>query len=121
MKKYIKLSILTAFVALFVGCDSFLDREPLDQVTPQMYFRTVDDLAAYTINNYSFQTVTSNYGLNLFGIDNHTDNQAGTGYPVFWQPGEKKCLQAVVVGTGVISVLTTISSRMYYQNMKLMK
>ena len=96
MKKYIKLSILTAFVALFVGCDSFLDREPLDQVTPQMYFRTVDDLAAYTINNYSFQTVTSNYGLNLFGIDNHTDNQAGTGYPVFWQPGEKK----VPSGTG---------------------
>lgn len=90
MKKYIKLSILSAIVVLFIGCDSFLDREPLDQVTPQMYFRTVDDLAAYTINNYTFQTVNSNYGLNLFGIDNHTDNQAGTGYPVFWQPGEKK-------------------------------
>ncbi|HOO95276.1 MAG TPA: RagB/SusD family nutrient uptake outer membrane protein [Proteiniphilum sp.] len=83
------LSLITIII-LLGSCDSFLDREPLDQVTPQMYFRTVDDLAAYTINNYSFETVTSGYGINFFGIDNHTDNQAGTGYPIFWQPGEKK-------------------------------
>ncbi len=90
MKKYIKLSIFALLVALLAGCNAFLDREPLDQVTPQMYFRSADDLSAYTIRDYPFTTVTGNYGINLFGIDNHTDNQAGTGYPTFWQPGQKK-------------------------------
>lgn len=90
MKKYIKLFVFAILVGFLSGCNDFLDREPLDQVTPQMYFRSAEDLAAYTIRDYPFTTVTSSYGINLFGLDNHTDNQAGTGYPVYWQPGEKK-------------------------------
>ena len=90
MKKYIKLLFLSLIIATLSSCNDFLDREPLDQVTPQMYFRSADDLAAYTIRDYPFTTVTSAYGINLFGLDNHTDNQAGTGYPTFWQPGQMK-------------------------------
>lgn len=90
MKKYLKLSILASVAIVFIGCNPFLDREPLDKPIPQLYFRTADDLAAYTIKNYSFITVDGAYGINLFGRDNHTDNQAGTGYPDFWQPGQKK-------------------------------
>lgn len=90
MKKYIILLVLTLFVGMLTSCDDFLDREPLDQVTPQMYFKTAEELSAYTIRDYPFTTVTNAYGINLFGLDNHTDNQAGTGYPVFWQPGQKK-------------------------------
>lgn len=90
MRKYIILSVIAVLTGVLQSCDDFLDREPLDQVTPQLYFRTVDDLAAYTINDYPFVTVTSSYGINYFGIDNHTDNQAGTGYPAYWQPGQKK-------------------------------
>lgn len=90
MRKYIKLLFVALFIATLSSCDDFLDREPLDQVTPQMYFRSAEDLAAYTIRDYPFTTVTSAYGINLFGLDNHTDNQAGTGYPTFWQPGQKK-------------------------------
>lgn len=90
MRKYIKLLFVALFTATLSSCNDFLDREPLDQVTPQMYFRSADDLAAYTIRDYPFTTVTGSYGINFFGIDNHTDNQAGTGYPTFWQPGQKK-------------------------------
>ncbi|MDO5664730.1 MAG: RagB/SusD family nutrient uptake outer membrane protein [Bacteroidia bacterium] len=96
MKKYIKLFILVCAAVIFTGCNDFLDREPLDKPTPQLFFRTVDDLSAYTIKDYPFTTVTDSYGINLFGLDNHTDNQAGTGYPDFWQPGQKK----VPSGTG---------------------
>lgn len=90
MKKYIKLFAIAILGLAMSGCNDFLDREPLDEVTPQMYFKSADDLAAYSINSYTFVTVTKNYGINLFGIDNHTDNQAGTGQPTFWQPGQKK-------------------------------
>lgn len=95
MKKFIYILSVILAVGL-VGCNDFLDREPLDKVTPPMYFGTADELAAYTIRDYPFTTVTGSYGINLFGIDNHTDNQAGTGYPTFWQPGQKK----VPTGTG---------------------
>lgn len=90
MRKNIKLLFIALFAIGISSCDDFLDREPLDKVTPQMYFGSVEDLAAYTIRDYPFTTVTNAYGINLFGLDNHTDNQAGTGYPAFWQPGEKK-------------------------------
>ena len=32
----------------------FLDREPLDNVTPEAFFWSESDLAAYTIKQYSF-------------------------------------------------------------------
>lgn len=90
MRKHIALSLLVVAATLMSSCNSFLDREPLDKVIPKMYFKTADDLAAYTVNNYSFQTVGSAYGIEIFGYDNYTDNQAGPDYPIFWQPGEKK-------------------------------
>ncbi len=39
-------------------------------------FSAEADLAAYAINNYKFVTVDDKYGINLFGKDNDTDNQA---------------------------------------------
>lgn len=58
------------------SCNDFLDREPLDKVTPEKFFSAEADLAAYAINNYKFVTVDDKYGINLFGKDNDTDNQA---------------------------------------------
>lgn len=72
------------------GCNDFLDREPLDKVIPEKYFASESDLAAYTINAYPFETVTDAYGINYFGKDNDTDNQATGDYPAFWIPGQKK-------------------------------
>ena len=47
-------------------------------------------MAAYTINAYPFETVTDAYGINFFGKDNDTDNQASGDSPEFWIPGQKK-------------------------------
>lgn len=77
MKKHIKLlTIGTLLLGGLTGCNDFLDREPLDKVIPEKYFASESDLAAYTINAYPFETVTDAYGINFFGKDNDTDNQA---------------------------------------------
>lgn len=91
MKIYIKLFAMgSLLLSGLTGCNDYLDREPLDKVIPEKYFISESDLAAYTINAYPFVTVNGDYGINLFGKDNDTDNQAGTGIPSFWSPGLKK-------------------------------
>ncbi len=49
-----KINISTVFVALFAflafsACDDFLDRKPLDQVSPEAYLNSEADLASYPI------------------------------------------------------------------------
>lgn len=91
MKKQISIFALsTLLIGGLSSCNDFLDREPLDKVTPSDFFTSAQDLAAYTIKQYSFNTVTGNYGINLFGQDNNTDNQAGNGAPSFWIKGQTK-------------------------------
>lgn len=91
MKRYIQLFTLGAFlVGGFTSCNDFLDREPLDKVIPEKFFSTEEELAAYAINNYNFETVDGSYGLTFFGKDNDTDNQVSGGSNNFWVPGNKK-------------------------------
>lgn len=91
MKIYIKLfAIGTLLAGGLTSCNDYLDREPLDKVIPEKYFIAESDLAAYTINAYPFVTVDGAYGINLFGKDNDTDNQASESSPAFWIPGQKK-------------------------------
>lgn len=86
---------------LVASCDDFLDREPLDQVTPEKYFTLEEDLAAYTINLYPFaSTPPGAYGIGVFGYDNGTDNQAAAWQSNFWMPGEKKVPDKVYGGSG---------------------
>lgn len=91
MKNYIQyLTIGALLMGSLTSCNDFLDREPLDKVTPEKFFSAEADLAAYAINNYKFVTVDDKYGINLFGKDNDTDNQASGTSNSFWIPGEKK-------------------------------
>ena len=91
MKTYIKVFTIGAFMlGGLTSCNDFLDREPLDKVIPEKYFSAEADLSAYAINNYRFKTVESGYGIQIFGHDNDTDNQAGEGNPSFWLPGQKQ-------------------------------
>lgn len=78
--------VIFAFLGL-VACNDFLDREPLSKVTPEAYFSTENDLATYTISQYSFPT-HGGWGLGTFSYDNHTDNQASAGSSNIWVPGE---------------------------------
>lgn len=91
MKKYIQyMAVGALLMGGLTSCNDFLDREPLDKVTPERFFTSEADLAAYAINNYKFTTVTSSYGLNYFGLDNDTDNQATGSSNTFWIPGERQ-------------------------------
>ena len=119
MKKHIKLlTIGTLLLTGLTGCNDFLDREPLDKVIPEKYFASESDLAAYTINAYPFETVTDAYGINFFGKDNDTDNQASDGSPAFWIPGQKKVPSGEGEWTGAKYELAIISLTTLCQNSK---
>lgn len=96
MKRYLYILLSTFFLLPLGSCDDYLDKTPLSDVTPASFFRSEADLAAYTINYYSFDNVigNGNYGVSFLANDNGTDNQAGVDYSTFWVPGEWK------VGTG---------------------
>lgn len=75
-KYFTGVCLLTGMFALN-SCNDFLDREPLDSVTPQAYLNNENDLAAYAINAYNFST-HSGWGLGTMTGDNHTDNMCTT-------------------------------------------
>ncbi|SKB71874.1 Starch-binding associating with outer membrane [Salegentibacter holothuriorum] len=94
-KKYIKSVCLLFAVVFMTSCevDDFLDREPLSDVTPNDYLNREADLAAYTIARYNFPT-HGGWNIGTFGRDNHTDNQATSGYSRIWAPGEWRVPQS---------------------------
>ena len=75
------------------GCNKFLDRPPLSNVTPNEYLKSEADLAAYTIARYNFPT-HGGFNVGTFGNDNGTDNQASSGYSTQWVPGEWRVPQS---------------------------
>ena len=77
ISKNIALSCIAMGGLLLSSCNDFLDREPLDAVTPTQYFNAEADLAAYTISYYNFPT-HGGWGVGTLNIDNGTDNQATT-------------------------------------------
>lgn len=87
-----KISFLLATGALLSlsSCNDFLDREPLDKITPEAYFKTEGDLAAYTIKQYNFASF-KDFNLSILKDDDNTDNQAASsGSTGLWVPGEKR-------------------------------
>ena len=85
-------AVLLAFTAL-VSCNKYLDREPLSNITPSSYLWNEADLAAFTIARYNFPT-HGGFNVGTFGNDNHTDNQAASGYSTRWVPGELRVPQS---------------------------
>lgn len=82
MKKIIKNIFgisLTLFGAasLLVSCNDFLDRPPLDQISPENYYKTADQLGTFTWNYYG-SIFPNNIGwwAGVATFDNGTDNQA---------------------------------------------
>lgn len=82
------LSILVIGGLMTTSCNKYLDRAPLSQVTPSDYLNTEADLATYTLTRYTSFPTHSGWGIGTFANDNHTDNQATTGYNTRWTPGE---------------------------------
>lgn len=58
--------------------DNFLDRKPLDQVSPMDYNKTAEQLASFSIDKYAdLFGGHSGWGAGMANWDNGTDNQAG--------------------------------------------
>ncbi len=90
IKKYVVGLGLIASVGVLNSCNKFLDRSPLDEVTPEDYLKTEADLAAYTIKAYDF-TSHSGYGVGTFANDFHTDNAITSGGSTsLWVPGNRR-------------------------------
>ncbi|GHT46994.1 starch-binding protein [Bacteroidia bacterium] len=107
---YIKFTICILWGGILVGCNDFLDREPLSQITPESYLNEESQLAAYAINLYPTIFTThevDHYG--TFGLDKHTDNMANTAYDSRYIPGEWKVPQ-----TGGAWSFTAIYSCNYF-------
>lgn len=78
---------LTSSLLLFSSCEDFLNKEPIDAVTPETYLMTDADLTAYTVKQYNFPT-HKNADIGTWAEDNNTDNQTTTSYSTQWIPGE---------------------------------
>lgn len=83
--KYILPVLISAFS--MTSCNDFLDREPLDNITPEAFFWNESDLAAYTIKQYGF-TTHDGWNLGTWKNDNDTDNQVTGSFNSRWVPGE---------------------------------
>lgn len=88
MKKIIyflgfSLSILSA------GCNDFLDKEPLSEITPDNYLLNEKDLEAY-VNGMYPNILPSHVGwtYGMFEWDKHTDNMANLNYSNKFVPGQ---------------------------------
>ena len=109
MKKIIKyLFLLTGGSFILASCNDFLDREPLDSVTPDNFFFTENDLAAYAVKHYNF-TTHEGFNAGLWRNDNATDNQAATDYGKFRK--HTIILQAMIRGISLPFVKLITSSK----------
>lgn len=83
MKTYNKVILQSAVVLALAGgvaaCDDFLDKEPMSQVAPEVYFNEASQLADYANKIYAdiLPHHGNQYSYGIFGIDNNTDNQTG--------------------------------------------
>lgn len=98
MKKYISAILLGASIAGLTSCSDFLNEQPESSLTPESFFRTADQLAAYTLYLYGNFPVHDQYtySLGTFIIDNGTDNQVGMSPSSMWTKG----LWQVPTGSG---------------------
>ncbi|HRV90193.1 MAG TPA: RagB/SusD family nutrient uptake outer membrane protein [Prolixibacteraceae bacterium] len=85
--------VVTALAVAITGCNDYLDREPLSNVTPNQYLWNEADLASYAVARYSFPTHGGWYP-GTHSLDNGTDNQATSGYSTRWVPGEWRVPQS---------------------------
>lgn len=59
--------------------DEVLDRKPLDQVGPDVFYSTAEQLNSFGINLYRFfPSFAGSWGAGIATLDNGTDNQAGS-------------------------------------------
>ncbi len=75
--KHIKLIIYTFLITFAVGCsDDLLDKLPEDEISPEAYWKTPNDLALFLNQFYTSFPVHNGYNGGIFEFDNNSDNLA---------------------------------------------
>lgn len=90
----LKYSIVAGFSCLFLAsCDSFLDREPLDEISQTTFWKTPEQLDAYILGKYNWLPgQLTDWGMGYFVDDQNSDNMVvGLSHPR-WMNGENNTL-----------------------------
>ncbi|WP_439183335.1 RagB/SusD family nutrient uptake outer membrane protein [Carboxylicivirga taeanensis] len=70
--KYLSIILLLAFTA----CDDFLQREPMDFGSDEVFFKDVNDMSMFTATFYKKLPGMNNWWGGIYATDNNSDNQA---------------------------------------------
>lgn len=77
-KKHILVTFFVVLSGSLVSCDDFLDREPLADVSPEIYFTDASQLASYANSLYKdILPSHTEWSYGIYGEDSGTDNQTG--------------------------------------------
>ena len=95
MKNIIKITVLFLGGFTLSSCEEFLDRNPISEITPDIYLTEESQLASYANGMYA-DVLPSNSSTNfgIFGIEGQTDNMAGKTYSNKYVPGQWKVGQS---------------------------
>ncbi|MEO5789301.1 RagB/SusD family nutrient uptake outer membrane protein [Gelidibacter sp.] len=75
--KHIKSIALVLIMTFSLGCsDDLLDKLPEDQISPEAYWKTPNDLALFLNQFYTSFPVHNGYNGGIFEFDNNSDNLA---------------------------------------------
>lgn len=75
--KYTKFIALTLIMAFSLGCsDDLLDKLPEDEISPEAYWKTPNDLALFLNQFYTSFPVHQGFNGGIFEFDNNSDNLA---------------------------------------------
>ena len=77
MKRYISIPIMLGFICWSCSED-FLERYPLDELSPQQYFKTANDLKLYANSFYTLFPAHQMYYGGTFYTDQNSDNLVPT-------------------------------------------
>lgn len=76
MKRYISIPIFCGLMFCWACSDDFLERYPLDELSPQDYFKTANELKLFANSFYALLPGHTTYGGGTFWTDGNSDNQA---------------------------------------------
>lgn len=86
----LKYIIALILIPLAYGCEDFLEREPMDFGSDEVYFNDVGDLAMFNNSFYRLFPGMSSWHGGVYVVDNNSDNQASHTPNENFYPGDKQ-------------------------------
>lgn len=79
--------IISLALGTAISCTKFLDKEPVSEMTPELFFTQAENLNSYTLTLYYQLPYHSSTGYGTFESDRHTDDCAYMTPDDMWAPG----------------------------------